>query len=379
MTSGIASKGVTSTCLNIDKCDDSPLFLGETLGLQEYIHPRYPKIYEIFKSQRAQQWVETEIDLSEDQKQWVTLPEGIKEITILNLANQMMMDSMLGRSPLRSLIPFVSNEELEIAYGEIQRTEASLHSVTYTHIIQSVFPDPQAVLDEIKNNKKALKRLELIKGLFDDLYIMSVKMQYEQDILGQEWSEEQVFELKKLILKTLVAHYALESNQFMASFSMTFAVAVQDMLLGFASELVLIAKDEIGIHVDFSETVLQIQKAAWPEVWEEIEEEIIDIFVEVFDNEVSWGEYVLSGDRKVVGLNAVLIKEFLQYVCSGSLKKLDLPIPEHIQRDKNPIPWIEDFIDVGKLQPSPQEAEILNYKIGKVNAEVNVDELDFDI
>lgn len=367
-----------STCLNLDKNDDSPLFLGETLGLQEYVQPRYPKLYEIFKDQRAQQWVETEIDLAEDQKQWVSLPEGIKEITILNLSNQMMMDSMLGRSPLRSLMPFVSNEELEILYGEIQRTESSLHSVTYTHIIQSVFPNPEEVLEEIKKNKKALKRLELIKNLFDELYIMSVKMQYEQEILGQAWSDGQVFELKRLIMKTLVAHYALESNQFMASFSMTFAVAVQDMLMGFASELVLIAKDELGIHVDASEAILSIQIAAWPDVWETIQEEVVAIFMEVYNNEVDWGEYVLSGDRKVVGLNAVLIKEFLQYICSGSMKKLNLEVPEEMWRDKNPIPWIEEFIDVGKLQPSPQEAEILNYKIGKINSEVNVDELDFD-
>lgn len=368
-----------STCLNIDKNDNSPLFLGQSLGLQEYIEPRYPQLYELFKKQRSQQWVETEINLSEDQVQWATLPEGTKQITILNLSNQMMMDSMLGRSPLRSIMPFVSNEELEILYGEIQRTEASLHSVTYTHIIQSVFPDPESVLEEIKENKKALNRLTLIKDLFDELYVLSVKMQYEQEILGQEWSEEQVHYLKKTILKTLVAHYALESNQFMASFSMTFALAEQDILMGFAAELALIAKDEVGVHVDASEAILSIQKAEWPDIWEEVKPELVDLFLEVYENEAAWGEYVLSEGRKVVGLNATLIREYLQYVITCSMTKIGLDVPEHLLRVKNPIPWIEEWIDISRIQPSPQEAEKLNYRIGKVDAAVNVDELDFDI
>ena len=368
-----------TTCLNLDKSDNSPLFLGESLGLQEYLTPRYPKLYQIFKDQRAQQWVETEIDLSNDQTQWVSLPEETKQITILNLANQMMMDSMLGRSPLRSLMPFVSNEELEIAYGEIQRTEASLHSVTYSHIIQSVFPNPDEVLEEIKKNKKALKRLDLIKDLFDELYEMSIKKQYEEEILCQTWSEEQNRELKKTILKTLVAHYVLESNQFMASFSMTFALAEQDILKGFAKELQLIARDEIGIHVGFSEEVVSIQREEWKDIWEEIEEDLVAIFLEVFYSECDWGEYVLSEGRKVVGLNAVLIKEFLQYVCTGSMEKLGLKVPEEIYRKDNPLLWMETWIDISKIQPAPQEAEILNYKIGKVNAAVDTSELDFDI
>lgn len=366
------------TVLNINKSDNSPLFLGEELGLQTYLSPRYPKIYQLFKDQRAQQWVETEVDLSIDQRQWATLPEETKEITILNLANQTMMDSMLGRAPLRSLAPFITNEEYEIAWLEIQRMEGSIHSVTYSHIIQSVFPNPDEILEEIKKNSKALKRLEKITKLFDDLYLMGIKKQYEEEVLGEKWGEDKLFELKKLILKTVTACYILESNQFNASFSMTFALAEQDILPGIAAELVLIAKDELGIHTEFGLEAVSIQRNAWPEVWDAIKDEIVEYFIEVYENESYWGEYVLSGKRKVVGLNAQLVREYLQYVITQSMMALGLAVPDHIRRDKNPITWIENWIDVSRLQPAPQEAVLLNYKLGQIDNEVDTDELDLD-
>lgn len=366
------------TVLNIEKNDDSPLFLGEDLGLQTYLSPRYHRLYELFKEQRENLWVETEVPLAVDQKQWATLPEEIKEITILNLANQVMMDSLLGRSPMQCLAPFVSNEEYEIMLLEWQRMEGCVHSVTYSHIIQSVFPNPEEILEQIKQNKVALKRLEKITQLFDELYKASITKQYEEEILGQEWGEEKLFELKKLIFKTIVAIYILESNQFNASFSMTFGLAQQDILPGFAAELQLIARDELSIHTRMSEAVISIQKQAWPDVWEAIQPEVLQLFEEVHQNEVYWGEYVLSGNRKIVGLNAELVKEYLQFVCTNSMRFMGLEPPEHIRRESNPIPWIEKWIDMASVQPSPQEQPITNYKVGKYNSDIDEDALDID-
>lgn len=367
------------TVLNMQKGDDCPLFLGEDLGLQTYLNPRYPEIYKLFKDQRSQQWVETEVDLSIDQRQWVSLPEEVKQITVLNLANQVMMDSLLGRSPMRALAPFITNEEYEIAWLEIQRMEGAIHSVTYSHIIQSVFPNPDEVLEEIKKNAKALKRLEGITSLFDELYKQSIIKQYEEDVLGQEWCEEKNFELKKLILKTITACYILESIQFNASFSMTFALAEQDILPGIANELMLIAKDELGIHTEFGLTSVNIQRKVWPEVWGAIQHEVVEYFTEVYENEAGWGEYVLSEGRKVVGMNGGLIREYLQFVTTNSMQKLGLPVPEGIYRSKNPIPWIENWIDVSKIQSAPQEQEILNYKFGKIDNELDVSKLSFEL
>lgn len=364
--------------LNVTKAEKQPLYFGEEMGLQTYLSPRYPELYNLFIEQRSCHWIETQVDLSGDQKQWATLPQAYKEITILNLSNQVMMDSLLGRAPLVSLAPFVSNEEYEIMLIEWQRVEATLHSVTYSHMIRSVFPDPERVLEEIKLNAKALHRLDRIKGLFDELYLQSVMYQSDKELNGEDWRElypEKMQYLRRLLLKTHASIYFLESNKFNASFSMTFALAEQDVMNGFANLLKLISRDELTLHTKMSEAVLRILAKTWPEDWAAVQDEVLELFNEAILGEVEWGKHVLQGSRVIVGYNADILKDYVYYIGKRSLQKIGIQPPDYLTVDKNPIPWINEWLNMSSVQVAPQETEITNYRIGAINPTINKEEI----
>lgn len=353
--------------LNLHKNDDNPLFLGEELGLQEYTEPRYPKLEELALLQRSQFWTETEIDMSKDAIQWRTLDKGTQDISILNLSWQIMADSVVGRSPFTVLLPYVSNPELEgmlIQWGYFE----NLHSRAYSNMVRNVFPEPQVIIDRVKHNDDAFERLSTIRILFEKLYGMHGA--YSSGIYDRR-------ELMKSIFRSIVATYGLESMQFYCSFACTFALAEQDVLMGFSDNLKLIAKDE-ALHTKMSLEIFKILLAD-PE-WNSVADEcltsgknLLDI---IRDKEVEWGKYLFSEGRQVMGLNAHLLEEYLSFVSAGAYSAAGFDIDFNYAKS-NPIPWIDKYLNSSMIQVAPQERQIINYRVGSTGGEVDLSDIDF--
>lgn len=357
------------TVLNLSKSDNNPLFLGEDLGLQEYTNPTYPVLNELALLQRSQYWTETEIDMSKDTAQWHELSKETQDITILNLSWQTMADSIVGRAPFSVLMPIISNPEYEgmmVQWGFFE----NLHSRAYSNIIQTVFPNPDVILEQIKENAKAFKRLEPLIALFDELHHMNMMRDLKMDVYDER-------EHKKLIFKTLYAIYALESMQFYCSFACTFSLAEQDILQGFASTLKMIAKDE-ALHTRMSLEVIRIEQAKVEnkELFEEIQEDVLKIMHSVMDAEKEWGSYIFSEGRSVIGLNAGLLEEYLNYIAARSFRAINLEV-DFKAPDSNPIPWIDTWLDPDLVQVAPQELQITNYRVGASSGSLEGFEFDF--
>ena len=353
--------------LNLEKNDGNPLFLGDALGLQEYTEPKYPKLDELALRQRSQYWTETEIAMDKDTSQWKTLSKDVQDISVLNLAWQIQADSTVGRAPFSVLLPLVTNPEFEgmlVQWGTFE----NLHSRAYSNIFRTVFPDPQVKIDEVKKNTKAFARVKVMVDLFDKVNTTSLKWQ-----LGQKVDMDK---FKKDIYLMMVAIYALEAMQFYCSFACTFALAEQDILIGIKDNLVLIAKDE-ALHTQMSLEVMNIlgKDPEWKSTIEESADEAYAILESVRTQEKAWSEYIFSEGRQIIGLNAGLLHEYLDYVSAGAFKaakfKPQFEAPKH-----NPIPWIEKYLDPSKVQAAPQEKQVTAYRVGSTDG--NVDDLDFD-
>ena len=70
-----------------------------------------------------------------------------------------------------------------------------------------------------------------------------------------------------------------------------------------------------------------------------------------------------------MGLNAHLLDEYLCYVSANSFKavgfEIDFEYPE-----RNPIPWIDKYLDPSKVQVAPQERQITNYRVGSTDGDL---------
>lgn len=354
--------------LNLEKDDNNPLFLGQELGLQEYTEPRYPELEELALLQRSQFWTETEIDMSKDAIQWRTLDKSTQDISILNLSWQIMADSVVGRSPFTVLLPYVTNPELEgmlIQWGYFE----NLHSRAYSNMIRNVFPEPQLIINEVKHNIHAYERLAPIRILFEDLY--SEHGDYVTGVANKR-------NIMKKIFKAIVATYGLESMQFYCSFACTFALAEQDVLMGFSDNLKLIAKDE-ALHTRMSLAIFKILMA--DPLWNSVIDECLNDGKGLLDSirrcEMSWAKYLFSEGRQTMGLNANLLDEYLAFVSSSAYKAAGFEV-DFDHGNSNPIPWIDKYLNPLKIQVAPQERQITNYRVGSIDGSIgDLSDIDF--
>lgn len=356
-----------------------PLFFGEQMGLHDLVDTTYPILEELAMTQRAQYWVETEIDLSKDILQWKSLDKNTQDVSILNLSWQSLGDTIAGRAPLLSIMPFVTNPEFEELLNFWQFFE-NIHSRAYQHIIRTVFPDPERVRDAVASNDQAIGRLNIVIREFESLHKLSA--QYVLDMYDGDAFKTHKKEVYQLALgRALAAIYALESVQFFASFACTFALAERKVMSGVADELKLIAKDE-SLHTRFTHALLTIlgDDSSWSGVNDEIIEFFHEVMEETIQLEYKWADYLFSEGRSILGLNPTLLKEYVDYLRTGAVTALGLSNDRYGSEVKqNPLPWVDKYLNPEMVQVAPQERNITNYRVGASDGEVGeLGNFDFD-
>lgn len=361
-----------TTLLNLEwDHTNADLFLGDSLGIADYVRVAHPELERLALLQRSQFWTETEISLEADKKQWGNLPREIQEITLLNLAWQTQTDSFISRAPEAAIMPLVSRPELEGMLKQWSYFE-DLHSRAYSNIIRNVLTDPAEFIDSVTKNQEAFARIADSVELFDELYQLGQYFIAVRDHRGDNTYPETEFpevkrETQAKLLDAYFAIYGLEAMQFYASFACTFALAENDILQGIAKNLQLIAKDE-ALHTQMSKAIIQI-------MFQQFDKDLVDEAVakapaqllKTLKTEIEWGHFIFKG-RSLIGLNAELLEEYLYFVGRNAFMHIGVEWPSHLPViTKNPIPWIMNWLDTTSLQPAPQEIQIgAAYRVGQV-------------
>jgi ribonucleoside-diphosphate reductase beta chain len=103
----------------------------------------------------------------------------------------------------------------------------------------------------------------------------------------------------------------------------------------------------------------------------ECEAEVVQIYKDVIAEEKGWADYLFQRGP-VIGLNAQILKDFVDYTAADALKQIGLkywnPHPK-----TTPIPWFNKHTDTSKKQTALQENESTNYVIGVMG-----DQLDYE-
>lgn len=370
--------------------NESNLFLGQDLGIADYVNVRYPRLEELALLQRSQFWVETEISLENDKKQWPNLPQHIKNKTLLNLAWQTQADSIITRAPEDAINKLVSRPELEGMLIQWSYFE-NIHSRAYSNIIRNVLPNPGEFIATVQANDEAFARLALPVTVIDELAeLADIWLQEREDLehtrgadiprkyLDMEEANfaELTEQVQQKILEFYYAVYALEAIMFFASFACTFALAENDILTGIAKNLQLIAKDE-ALHTVMAMEVLRILQGG------EIPAHVVaaaqanapKILRSILETEINWAHYIFPEGEDIPGLNADLLVEYLYYNARLAFMAINIPWPEDLPViTEDPIGWMKGWLNTKNQQVAPQEAQITNYRVG-ATSQANPDDL----
>jgi ribonucleoside-diphosphate reductase beta chain len=333
--------------------------------IQRFEECKYPKIADFETTARGFFWVPEEISLTKDAQDHKEATEAIKHIFTSNLLRQTALDSLQGRGPSQVFTPVVSLPELEALVYNWSFFETNIHSRSYSHIIRNVYNVPKEMFNTIHDTKPIIDMAASIGRYYDALHVLNCMKE-----AGIEVSEH---EHVKAIWLALHASYALEAFRFMVSFATSLAMVENKIYIGNGNIISLILQDEI-LHKGWTAYIInQVVKddPRFAAIKLECVDEVNQIYREVIKEEKEWADYLFQ-KGPVIGLNANILKDFVDYTAVGALKDIGIkywnPAPKN-----TPIPWFNKHVSTDKKQTALQESESTNYVIGIMS-----DQLDYD-
>jgi ribonucleoside-diphosphate reductase beta chain len=179
----------------------------------------------------------------------------------------------------------------------------------------------------------------------------------------------------KAIWMALNASYALEAFRFMVSFATSLAMVENRIFIGNGNIIQLILQDEI-LHKEWTAWIInQVVKEdpRFAQAKTECEAEVYQLYLDVIREEKEWADYLFNRGP-VIGLNAQILKDFVDYTAANALKEIGIKYLEPAPRS-TPIPWFNKHVDTSKKQTALQENESTNYVIGVMGDAIDYDEL----
>jgi ribonucleoside-diphosphate reductase beta chain len=339
--------------------------------IQRFEEVKYNKLVKFEQEARGFFWIPEEVSLTKDANDFKESSETVKHIFTSNLLRQTALDSLQGRGPAQVFTPVVGIPELEALMYNWSFFETNIHSRSYSHIIRNIYNVPKDVFNTIHDTKEIVDMASSVGKYYDELHRINCHKELSSEMTGMVLEQEHI----KAIWLALNASYALEAFRFMVSFATSLAMVENRIFIGNGNIISLILQDEI-LHKDWTAWIInQVVKEdpRFAAAKAECEAEVYQMYLDVIREEKAWADYLFQ-KGPVIGLNANILKDFVDYTAVGALKEIGVKYLEPAPRS-TPIPWFMKHVDTSKKQTALQENESTNYVIGVMSDQLDYDEL----
>jgi ribonucleoside-diphosphate reductase beta chain len=335
--------------------------------VQRFEEVKYPKITKYEELARGFFWVPEEISLTKDKMDHKEASDAVKHIFTSNLLRQTALDSIQGRAPNQVFSPVISIPELEALVSNWSFFETNIHSKSYSHIIRNVYGVPKEEFNKIHEIEPIVSMASSVGMYYETLHRINCRKE-----VGEEINEHEHI---KAIWLALNASYALEAFRFMVSFATSLAMVENKIYIGNGNIISLILQDEL-LHTEWTAWLINNVVKDDPRfaaIVDECAEEVYNMYMDVIREEKEWATYLFKLGP-VIGLNAAILSDFVDYTAFTRLK--DIGIKYQGEHPKfSPIPWFNKHVNINKKQTALQENESTNYVIGVMSDNVSYDEL----
>ena len=335
--------------------------------IQRFEEVKYKKIADFEATARGFFWQPEEISLTKDSNDFKDASDAVKHIFTSNLLRQTALDSLQGRGPSQIFMPVISLPELEALVYNWTFFETNIHSKSYSHIIRNIYNVPKDVFNTIHDTKEIVDMASSVGDYYEALHMVNCRKQ-----MGETVTEH---EHVRAIWMALHASYALEAFRFMVSFATSLAMVENRIFIGNGNIISLILQDEL-LHKGWTAYLINQVIKEDPRFLvakEECEQEVYQLYMDVIREEKAWADYLFN-KGPVIGLNANILKDFVDYTAVGALKDIGIKY-QGIAPKSTPIPWFNKHTDTSKKQTALQENESTNYVIGVMSEGIDYDAL----
>ena len=266
---------------------------------------KYPKIYEMYQKHVSVFWTPEEIKLNDDLKDWVKLTKDeqyfIKHVLAFFAGSDGIVLENLGQRFMTEIqIPEAK------AFYAFQMAMETCHSITYSLLIDTYIKDPV----EKNHLFRAIDTIPCVKKKAD---------------WAMKWIESE----RASFATRLVAFAAVEGIFFSGSFCSIFWLRERGLMPGLTFSNELISRDE-GLHTDAACLFYSMlnNKLSQQEI-----HELVGDAVEIEKNFITE-----SLPCRLIGMNAELMKEYIEYVADRLIVQLGY---EKLYKAKNPFGFME--------------------------------------
>jgi ribonucleoside-diphosphate reductase beta chain len=336
--------------------------------IQRFEEVKYKKLADFDSTARGFFWQPEEISLTKDANDFKDASDAVKHIFTSNLLRQTALDSLQGRGPTQVFTPVCSIPELESLMYNWGFFETNIHSKSYSHIIRNIYNVPKDVFNTIHDTQEIVDMASSVGNYYDKLH----ELNCFKEISPGTVSEENHI---RAIWMALHASYALEAFRFMVSFATSLAMVENKIFIGNGNIISLILQDEL-LHKGWTAYIInQVIKedSRFAAAKAECEAEVYQLYMDVIREEKAWADYLFN-KGPVIGLNAAVLKDFVDYTAVAALKEIGIKYQSNAPKS-TPIPWFNKHVDTSKKQTALQENESTNYVIGVMSDSIDYDQL----
>ena len=302
---------------------------------------KYDKLWEAYKKAESSFWTAEEIDFSKDTNDWNKLNDNEKFFLKNIIAFFAGSDGIVIENLVTNFCSEIQVAEARCFYG-FQVAIENIHSEVYSLLIDKYVKD-----DAEKHTLfNAIEEIPCVKR-------------------KAEWALKWMNKDTASFAERVVAFAVVEGIFFSGSFCAIFWIKKRGLLPGLTFSNELISRDE-GMHTDFAVLIYQmlINKLD--------KETIYKIVIEAVEIEKSF--IVDSIPCALIGMNAELMKQYIEYVADRLLNQLGYP---KYYKTENPF----DFMQLISMENKTNffEKRVSEYSLANVKTDdATNDDIEFD-
>ena len=296
----------------------------------------------------ANHWMPQEINMTPDVALWKDkngLSEDERKIVMRSLGFFSTADSLVANNLVLSIYRHITNPECR-QYILRQSFEEAIHTHAYQYVIQSLGMDEAELFNMYREvpsvARKASWALDFTKELDNPNFKTG-------DVEGD-----------KNLLRNLIAFYCvLEGIFFYCGFTQILSMGRRNKMTGTSEQFQYILRDE-SMHLNFGIDMINQIKLENPHLWdEEMQDQAAGMILQGMELEIEYARDTMP--RGVLGMNASMMEEYLNYIANRRLVQLGLP--EEFPNSENPFPWMSEIMDLRK-EKNFFETRVIEYQTG---------------
>jgi ribonucleoside-diphosphate reductase beta chain len=316
--------------------------------LNQLVPFKYDWAWQKYLDGCANHWMPQEVNMNADIALWKNktgLTDDERLIVKRSLGFFSTADSLVANNLVLAVYRLITNPECR-QYILRQAFEEAIHTHAYQYCIESLAMDEGEIFNmyhEVPSvAKKASWGLKYTRELSDPNFRTGTR------------------ETDQALLKNLIAYYCcLEGIFFYCGFTQILSMGRRNKMTGTSEQFQYILRDE-SMHLNFGIDMINQIKLENPQLWtDKMKEEATQMILQATQLEIEYARDTMP--RGVLGMNAVMMEEYLQFIANRRLVQIGLP--EQFKGVKNPFPWMSEIMDLRK-EKNFFETRVTEYQTG---------------